>query len=66
MNLSVGSSLSTYRFLRVNTMLLQKAIIEEFAPRFAPDTECLYVGDTIAKDLAKNEEKLRELVLRLP
>ena len=31
--------------------LLQKAIIEEFAPRFAPYTECLYVGDTIEKDL---------------
>ena len=25
---------------------LQKAIIEEFAPRFAPNSECLYVGDT--------------------
>ena len=24
---------------------LQKAIIEEFAPRFAPNSECLYVGD---------------------
>ena len=24
---------------------LQKAIIEEFAPRFAPGPECLYVGD---------------------
>ncbi|MBQ8536527.1 MAG: restriction endonuclease [Clostridia bacterium] len=40
---------------------LQKAIIEEFAPRFAPDCECLYVGDTIQKDLVKNELKLREL-----
>ena len=40
---------------------LQKAIIEEFAPRFAPDYECLYVGDTTAKDLVKNEEKLHEL-----
>lgn len=40
---------------------LQKAIIEEFAPRFAPNTECLYVGDTIAKDLVKNEDKLRDL-----
>lgn len=28
---------------------LQKAIIEEFAPRFAPNSECLYVGDTIEK-----------------
>lgn len=32
---------------------LQKAIIEEFAPRFAPGAECLYVGDTIEKDLVK-------------
>ena len=32
---------------------LQKAIIEEFAPRFAPNSECLYVGDTIEKDLRK-------------
>ena len=40
---------------------LQKAIIEEFAPRFAPNTECLYVGDTIQKDLVKNEDRLKEL-----
>lgn len=40
---------------------LQKAIIEEFAPRFAPNSECLYVGDTIEKDLVKNVEKLEEL-----
>ena len=40
---------------------LQKAIIEEFAPRFAPDSECLYVGDTIEKDLIKNVDKLKEL-----
>lgn len=40
---------------------LQKAIIEEFAPRFAPGSECLYVGDTIEKDLVKNVEKLKEL-----
>lgn len=37
---------------------LLKLIIEEFAPRFAPASECLYVGDTIAKDLVKNVEKL--------
>lgn len=41
--------------------MLQKAIIEEFAPRFAPNCECLYVGDTIVKDLVKNVEKLEEL-----
>lgn len=40
---------------------LQKAIIEEFAPRFAPNSECLYVGDTTEKDLVKNTEKLQEL-----
>ena len=40
---------------------LQKAIIEEFAPRFAPNSECLYVGDTTEKDLVKNIEKLKEL-----
>lgn len=40
---------------------LQKAIIEEFAPRFAPNAECLYVGDTIQKDLVKNVSKLQDL-----
>lgn len=40
---------------------LQKAILVEFAPRFAPNSECLYVGDTINKDLVKNIEKLSEL-----
>ena len=40
---------------------LQKAIIEEFAPRFAPNSECLYVGDTIEKDMVKNVNKLEKL-----
>lgn len=40
---------------------LQKAIIEEFAPRFAPNSECLYVGDTTEKDLVKDTEKLKKL-----
>ena len=40
---------------------LQKAIIEEFAPRFAPSCECLYVGDSTERDLYKNTEKLAEL-----
>lgn len=40
---------------------LQKAVIEEFAPQFALDSECLYVGDTIKKDLVKNVDKLTEL-----
>ncbi len=40
---------------------LQKLIIEEFAPRFAPNSECLYVGDTTNKDLFKNEGRLKSL-----
>ena len=32
---------------------LLKLIIEEFAPRFAENPKCLYVGDTIQKDLVK-------------
>ena len=44
---------------------LQKAIIEEFAPRFASGAECLYVGDTIQKDLVKNEERLRQLGFKI-
>ena len=40
---------------------LQKAIIEEFAPRFSPGAECLYVGDTIEKDLVFDEARLSQL-----
>ena len=47
-----------YQFSAGRHNELQKAIIEEFAPRFAPNAECLYVGDTIEKDLVKNVNKL--------
>lgn len=40
---------------------LQKAIIEEFAPRFVPGCSCLYIGDTAEKDLVKDTLKLHEL-----
>ena len=40
---------------------LQKAIIEDFAPRFAHNSRCLYIGDTTEKDLFKDKEKLQEL-----
>lgn len=40
---------------------LQKAILEEFAPRFAPYSMCLYVGDTADKDLYKDGEMLQKL-----
>ena len=45
--------------------MLQKAIIEEFGPRFAPGSECLYVGDTTAKNLVKNEIKLQEIGMEI-
>lgn len=41
--------------------LLQKAVIEEFAPRFAPSSECIYIGDTEKKDIVRNIEKLSSL-----
>lgn len=40
---------------------LQKAIIEDFAPRFAPGSKCLYVGDTTEKDLVKDVDALKKL-----
>lgn len=40
---------------------LQRAIIEEFAPRFAPSSEVLYVGDTTERDLVKDVDKLAQL-----
>lgn len=43
---------------------LQKAIIEEFAPRFAQGAEVLYVGDTKKKDLFKNKAKMEEIKLK--
>jgi len=44
---------------------LQKAIIEDFASRFAQGSEVLYVGDTENKDLIKNREKLDALGVEL-
>lgn len=37
---------------------VQKAIIEEFAPRFAPDARLLYLGDTAKKDLFIDKDGL--------
>lgn len=44
---------------------LQKEIIEEFAPRFAPGAECLYVGDTSKKDLVVDETRLAQLRIEM-
>ncbi len=40
---------------------VQIAIIEEFAPRFAPGSELLYIGDTAKKDLYLNTKELEML-----
>ena len=40
---------------------VQKAIVEEFAPRFAPGAHLLYLGDTARKDLCVDRHGLAEL-----
>ena len=40
---------------------LQKAIIEEFVPRFAAQAQCLYLGDTADRELIKNAAMLTKL-----
>jgi hypothetical protein len=44
---------------------LQKAIIEDFAPRFARGAEVLYVGDAENKDLIKNREALESIGVKI-
>ena len=40
---------------------VQKAILEEFVPRFCPDATLLYVGDTAKKDLFVDEDTIAQL-----
>ena len=40
---------------------VQKAVVEEFAPRFAPGTHLLYLGDAEKKDLFVDKVRLAEL-----
>jgi len=60
--------------LRDNTVLrlspgkhnsLQAAIVEEFAPRFAPGAQLLYLGDTAKKNLYLDAERLKSLGISL-
>lgn len=44
---------------------LQKAVIEDFAPRFAPGANVLYLGDTAKKDLHVDQQRLLEVSLAL-
>ena len=41
--------------------LLQVAVVEDFAPRFAPGGKLLYIGDTENKDLYVDKESLSAL-----
>lgn len=41
--------------------LLQKAVLEEFAPRFAPGANLLYLGDTAKKELVVDGGRLAAL-----
>lgn len=44
---------------------VQKAIVEEFAPRFAPGGMVLYLGDTTKKRLVLDEEGLARINVRM-
>lgn len=59
--MSVNINGEQLRFSPGEHNMLQRAIIEDFAPRFAPGCICLYVGDTIKKDLVKDVETLARL-----
>lgn len=44
---------------------LQKAVVEEFAPRFLPEARCLYLGDTAKRDLFVDADGLRAIGLEM-
>jgi hypothetical protein len=44
---------------------VQKAIVEQFAARFAPGAELLYLGDTAKKNLVVNAKLLGELGIQM-
>ena len=42
---------------------VQRAIVEEFAPRFAPGAHLLYLGDTAKKNLFVDKDRLADLCI---
>lgn len=54
-----------YNFSTGDHNLLQIAILKEFAPRFAQNCKCLYVGDTTEKDLVKKVDQLSSLGIEI-
>lgn len=63
--MSVNINDKSFEFSPGKHNLLQKAILEQFAPRFAPWSKCLYVGDTIKKDLVKDVKLLSKLGFKI-
>jgi type II restriction enzyme len=45
---------------------LEKAIVEEFGPRFAPDAKLIYLGETKKKTLIIDEEAFAKLGITEP
>lgn len=45
--------------------LVQVAVVEEFAPRFAPGSKLLYIGDTASKRLYSDDKILNKLGIEL-
>jgi len=44
-----------------NDNTVQKAVIENFGARFAPDSRLLYLGDTVQKNLRIDADRLTQL-----
>ena len=64
----VGVILSDGRQLRLSPgrhNIVQKAVIERFAPRFAPGAQLLYLGDTAKKELILDSRRLSRLGLAI-
>ena len=60
-NMEVDINGRSYTLSRGKHNELQILIMTKFAPKFAPDSKCLYLGDTIDRDLIYNKEKMESL-----
>lgn len=54
-----------YHFSPGKNNELQKDILEEFAPRFAPGSKCMYVGDTTNRALYLDKEAMAAIGIEL-
>ena len=65
---AADSALESLKFLSIlpaimfdSSAVFQKAIIEQFLPRYGFGAEVLYVGDAAKKFLVRDEQKLKSL-----